>query len=233
MLWLPAGPRAAGDETLRILSLNVSYFDRNHREVIDLIATHQPDLVGLVEVTDRWMKELSVFDRDYPYQVVETTRRGGVALFSRLHLEEAELRPFASRRRNFVVATLVVAGRPVRLAVVHAASPMWAARAALRDQQLALLASVARESPDYEMIIVGDFNTSPWSLAFRRLLDETEWRNAGQGFGYLPTWPATRPWLGIPIDHHLVSDGIVVHDFSVVGPTGSDHLAVVTELGIS
>ena len=159
-------------------------------------------------------------------------RRSGVALLSRFHLKDTELRPLASRRPNFALATMTVAGRPVRMAVVHAAAPMGAARAARRDQQLALLASVARESPEDEMILVGDFNTSPWSLTFRRLLDETGWRNAAQGFGYLPTWPSMRLWLGIPIDHHLVSDGIAVHDFSVVGPTGSDHLAVLTELGI-
>ena len=232
MLWVPVAPRAAGGETIRVLSLNVSHFDRNHREVIALIESLRPDLVGLVEVTDRWVQKLSVLDQDYPYRASATTRRSGVALLSRFHLKDTELRPLASRRPNFALATMTVAGRPVRMAVVHAAAPMGAARAARRDQQLALLASVARESPEDEMILVGDFNTSPWSLTFRRLLDEAGWRNAAQGFGYLPTWPSMRLWLGIPIDHHLVSDGIAVHDFSVVGPTGSDHLAVLTELGI-
>ena len=31
MLWVPVAPRAVGGETIRVLSLNVSHFDRNHR----------------------------------------------------------------------------------------------------------------------------------------------------------------------------------------------------------
>ena len=159
-------------------------------------------------------------------------RRSGVALLSRFHLKDTELRPLASRRPNFALATMTVAGRPVRMAVVHASAPMGTARAARRDQQLALLASVARG-------VTRRRDNSRGRLQYVAVV------------AYLPTPPrrdrlaqrcprirvsadlaVDAPLVGHSIDHHLVSDGIAVHDFSVVGPTGSDHLAVLTELGI-
>lgn len=232
-LWIPSAPRGPRGETLKVLSLNVSFYDRNHQDVIDLIRASRPDVIGLVEVSDRWVTELEALDPDYPHRAFDTTRRGGVGLLSQRPLATTDFRPFVSQRRTLALATLTLDDRPVTLAVVHTASPMWATRAALRNRQLALLASLAREAPHHEMVLVGDFNTSPWSLPFRRLTTETGWRTAAaDGFGFHPTWPAERLWAGIPIDHHLVSEGIVVHDFAVVGPTGSDHLAVYTELGI-
>ena len=231
-LWIPSAPRPPRGETLKVLSLNVSFYDRNHQDVIDLIRANRPDVIGLVEVSDRWVTELKALDPDYPHRAFDTTRRGGVGLLSQRPLETTDFRPFVSQRRTFALATLTLDAHPVTLAVVHTASPMWATRAALRNQQLALLAAVAREVPHHEMVLVGDFNTSPWSLPFQRLMNQTGWRTAADGFGFHPTWPAERLWAGIPIDHHLVSDGIVVHDFAVVGPTGSDHLAVYTEIGI-
>ena len=82
------------------------------------------------------------------------------------------------------------------------------------------------------MVLIGDFNTSPWSLAFKRLLRHSGLKSAADGFGYQPTWPAQWPWLGIPIDHCLVSDGVVVREFSTAGPTGSDHLAIHARLSV-
>ena len=231
VLWRPAEPAPGHDVALRVLSLNVAFDDRNSQEVLDLIETLHPDIVGLVEVNSRWMNRLSSLDHEYRHRAVHASRRGGgVALLSRLPLDRAEIRPFVTARRYFAVATLEVEGHPIALSVVHTAAPVWESRTRDRNAQFEALAAIGREFPDRNMIVIGDFNTSPWSPAYRKLVQETGWRNAAQGFGYRPTWPAQRPWLGIPIDHHLVSSRVAVERFETVGPTGSDHLAVYTEL---
>ena len=230
-LWIPHESVPQTSVVLRVLSLNVSFKDQNYDEVFTLLRDRDPDIVGLVEVNNRWATELATLGSVYPYQLHKTTSRSGVALLSRVPFESATIRPFVTRRRNLAVADLLVQGRPVRLVVAHTLSPVRGARAALRDAQLDVLAAIGRESPGRDVIVVGDFNTSPWSLAFHRLIIKTNWRNAARGFGYWATWPAGVRTLGIPIDHHIVSDGIVVHFFAVVGPTGSDHLAVYSELG--
>ncbi len=232
-LWVPSGPAEEPLTALRALSLNVSFYGRNYDEVLALIAVMHSDVVALVEVNTRWMEELAPLDHHYAHRVTHARPRGsGVALFSQIPFRDAEIRPFPGTGRHYAIGTLDIDAVPLVLAVGHAASPLGGqSAAALRDRQLATLADVRREFADREILLMGDFNTSPWSLAFRRLLSRSGLRDAAGGFGYRPTWPAQRPWLGIPIDHHVVSDGIVVKRFSVVGPTGSDHLAVYSELG--
>ena len=217
LLWVPGASGQAGDIALSVLSLNVSFYRHNHAVVRELLRKLQPDVVGLVEITDEWMTQLESLDDLYPHRLIEPTGpHSGLALLSRYGLASAEIRPLAGTR--FLVATLEVHGRPLALGVIHTASPVWGTRVARRNNQLQALAGVRREFSDREFVLMGDLNTSPWSLAFRRLTAETGLRNAAAGFGYLPTWPAGWPWLGIPIDHCLVSDGIVVSGLPHGGP---------------
>ena len=231
-LWVPSGPAEQPGTALRALSLNVSFYSRNYAEVLALIEAMRPDVVGLVEINSRWMEDLAPLGQHYAHRVAYARPRGsGVALFSRIPFRDAEVRPFPGTGRHYAIGTLEIDAVLLVLAVGHATSPLGGqSSAAARDRQLATLADARREFADRETLLMGDFNTSPWSLAFRRFLSRSGLRDAARGFGYRPTWPAQRPWLGIPIDHHMVSDGIVVNSFSVVGPTGSDHLAVYTEL---
>ena len=232
-LWIPSEPADQHVVALRALSLNVSFYSRNYDEVLTLIQRIRPDVIGLVEVNTRWMEELAPIDEHYRHRVVFARPRGsGVALLSRLPFRDTEVRPFAGTGRHYAVGAVDVDDVSVVLAVAHGASPLGgAASAAVRNGQLETLAAMRQEFAGHEVLIMGDLNTSPWSLAFQRMLEVTGFRDAASGFGYRPTWPAQQPWIGIPIDHHVVSSGIVVKNFSVVGPTGSDHLAVYSELG--
>ena len=199
----------------------------------DLIRNKRPDIVGLVEVSERSMEELAPLNHDDAYRVADPRGWHGVALLSRVPLEFAEIRPLVSPRTPFLIANVTLQGRPVTLGLVHTAAPTAGSRTALRNEQFKALAAVRREFAGREIVLMGDFNTLPWSLAFRRLTADTGLQHAAAGFGYRPTWPAQRPpILGIPIDHFLVSHGLVVHEFGTVGPTGSDHLGIYAEIGV-
>ena len=234
LLWMPTAPTHSSEGTLRVLSLNVSLSRGNHAAVRRLIRDARADIVGLVEVDGTWMAELAPLDDLYAYRVVEPRGRpgSGVALLSRVPLETVEIRPLVTSRTLSVVASFNLQGRPVTLGLVHTASPKDGSSARRRNRQLDTLAAIPREFAGREIVLMGDFNTSPWSPAYRRLIAETGLRNAAAGFGYTPTWPAHLPRLGIPIDHFLVSDGLVVREFRTRGPTGSDHLAIYAELGV-
>ena len=58
-IWLPPGPAELPRTVLRALSLNVSFYSRNYDEVITLIETMRPDVVGLVEINTQWLEELA------------------------------------------------------------------------------------------------------------------------------------------------------------------------------
>ena len=102
-----------------------------------------------------------------------------------------------------------------------------------RNEQLRDAASMVRALP-MPKILVGDFNTSPWSPYYTQLIRHTGLVNARQGFGLLPTWPAFLSWpfLMIPIDHCLVSSDIRVIALSTGRNIGSDHLPLIVDMVI-
>jgi len=78
-------------------------------------------------------------------------------------------------------------------------------------------------------IVVGDLNATPWSNAFSGL------GHAGllRATGLKPTWPAIGlGWMGIPIDHVLVTPHWSVMERQIGPNIGSDHLPVMVRIGL-
>jgi endonuclease/exonuclease/phosphatase (EEP) superfamily protein YafD len=74
-------------------------------------------------------------------------------------------------------------------------------------------------------VIAGDMNTTVEHRALGALGDQ-------RGAGYPPTWPSRWPrWLGFRIDHVLAGGGIAVRSTRVLDLPGSDHRAVLAQLG--
>jgi endonuclease/exonuclease/phosphatase (EEP) superfamily protein YafD len=233
-LWLPMESRTQTQRNgLRILALNVFTANRNHAAVRDLILESGADIVGLQEVNERWLEQLSGLEPRYPHWVVQPREDNfGIALLSRFPLERAEIRTLAHESLPYAVGHLTLQGQPLTIVLAHPVPPARGGYVALRNRQLEELARVRGEFSDREFMLIGDLNTSPWSLAYLRLIEQTGLRNTAQGFGYRPTWPAQLPWLMIPIDHCLVSRGLEVRDYRVGAAVGSDHLPVTVEFGV-
>ena len=86
--------------------------------------------------------------------------------------------------------------------------------------------SAAQTVPHF---IIGDFNATPWSTAFRDMQSAGGLVNSQVGFGHSPTWPAG---LGmIPIDHLLHSDSLITVDRQIGKARGSDHKPLIVTLG--
>jgi endonuclease/exonuclease/phosphatase (EEP) superfamily protein YafD len=114
----------------------------------------------------------------------------------------------------------------------------WPIRFARDRGQASLLYRMIRQVPADSTLLIGDFNSTPWSFARRRedkelgLVRRTRW---------LFTWPAERvshsrlpiPFALFPIDH--VYAGLTWRTIEVRrGPkVGSDHYPVVVVLGLA
>jgi endonuclease/exonuclease/phosphatase (EEP) superfamily protein YafD len=82
-----------------------------------------------------------------------------------------------------------------------------------------------------EVVVIGDFNSTPWSGRFREFLHQTDLRNSQRGFGLQPTWHASLPSpLMIAIDHCLHSKSIATVKRATGSNIGSDHLPLFVEL---
>jgi endonuclease/exonuclease/phosphatase (EEP) superfamily protein YafD len=93
-------------------------------------------------------------------------------------------------------------------------------------EQLAGIAATAAEP----LLVVGDFNLTPFSPRFANFLDAAGLRDALAGRGPSITWPSYFPLLGIAIDHCLLGP-----DWDSIAHRrqpnyGSDHYAIVVDL---
>lgn len=90
-----------------------------------------------------------------------------------------------------------------------------------------------RESLAWPVVVVGDLNATPTGHRSRRACASSELRRAKPLLVMDGTYPADRRWpLRVAIDDALVSRRIDVESWAVVRGGGSDHMAVLMELGV-
>jgi endonuclease/exonuclease/phosphatase (EEP) superfamily protein YafD len=227
----PRPAHAAGTEQ-RILLANVLTQNRDRQRLSAWIDETSPDYIALLEVDETWLDDLDLTARGYPYAV--TQPRGdnfGVALYSRLPLENSEITNFGSYGVPSIISRLKVGETPLTFIVTHPIPPKRARFHHLRNAHMDEIARYASRL-DGAVILVGDLNATSWSPFFRDWLAVGDLRDSRRGFGVQPTWPVDRPLLRIPIDHALVSPGFLVHHRQVGPDIGSDHLPILLDFSL-
>jgi len=230
--WYIDAPTAAEDPArpyVRLLVSNVYYANRDHKRLLGLVARENPDVVGLVEVSARWLRKLKPLRARYPYHYeVPDEHYVGLALYSRLPLEDARVLPLAGETSSpAIAATLKAPGGDVELVLAHPMSPVGAEYIQRRNAQIEAIARHAGAA-QVPLVLAGDLNLTMWNDAYRPLAEEAGLHNARAGHGIGATWPAIGP-LGVPIDHILASPGVRLRNFRVLPGIGSDHLPVTAE----
>ena len=223
------GAGAAGSD-LRILALNVEYDHDTGAAVSLQVRRADPDVVVLSELSDLTMEHLDL--SQYPYSSTFLSDGGGngSGIWSRLPLRSQGTRQLAGTPMSEVVLTLPD-GSSLQVRQVHTRSPRSAQDRVLWKNELAALDSELQSST-IPTITAGDFNASQEMAPFAALLGGSRGIvDAADGRGLLPTWPSSKvvpPFLRL--DHVLLTSEIGVRTVEVLGPTGSDHRAVVADL---
>ena len=228
----PADP-VADASGLRIMSFNLLSTNENYSTVIEYIQTIDPDLVLLHEASRPWEVALEAAGLDY--EVVRP--RADELIFGTLVLVrgssvEAISYGFASAAPRAVAVEFVPDGwdRPVSALGIHPLAPTDEERAALRNAQIGFAADWA-SGQDGVFLVVGDFNATPWSWSFRRLLAQGDLSNSQIGFGLQPSFSAqSNLLLRIPIDHLVHSPALEVTGRHLGPAMGSDHFPVVIDM---
>lgn len=103
----------------------------------------------------------------------------------------------------------------------------WRRATPLRNAQARVVRKEIEDSP-YPVIVVGDFNATPFSYAYRHLSNglHDAWRENHLGFG--PT--CEHRGISLRIDYILTSDPLIPIQCDVKKTTGSDHKPVVAVL---
>lgn len=223
---------AAGEESMTIVSFSVgqraSIRDATFRWVDNVDA----DLVVFLDSTDEWLDSAELA---HPYKAqtdLPLDRAYGITVFSKDSVDTEILR--ASQVRDAVVRIEASIGdQPVVVYAIQSRPGSNVTDAEYRDEYLKEVSRMARGETQ-PTVVVGDFQATPWSHAFRDLSDTADLQNSMEGFGLQTTWPADRwAFFRIPIDHLLHSSELTTID-RYLGPSlGVDHRPLVVELGLA
>jgi len=230
---------------LRVLSSNINIQNNSYSKVLSFVKKENPDIAVFMEVNDAWVKQLSSLADILPYSFTKPNPyNSGIAVYSRMPLENAAINLFGTSGSPSIVSSLKINGKIVSFIDAHPPPPFKPDSFYSRNKQLDEIRKYVQglKTP---VIIAGDLNVTMWSPYYKRFVSKTGLHNARKGFGVLPSWPTKATYshyskfptfvyqlLSIPIDHCLISREIKVSKIRTGRNVDSDHLPLVTDLVI-
>ncbi len=215
--------------TVRGIVANVRTSNRSFAAVRRQIEQEQPDILLLMEVDQTWIDALAPATDSFPHKLIQPRADNfGIAFYSRLPIDDAEIRRLGGTGLPTIRATVRIGSQQLTAVGTHPPPPMSRRAAAARNRQLADIARLARRTTG-PVLVLGDLNVTPWSPFFTDLLRDGQLHDGRRGFGILPTWEKLAGMVRIPIDHVLHSEGVAITDLRVLPGNGSDHRPIVFE----
>ena len=219
-------PTAPGSRQVRVVHFNVLFSNSSFAATLDWLQQVKPDVVVLLEFTERWGGAIRPLKTELPYCVEDPDDEGGgIALCSRYPFRESSSYRVGDMSKSAVRVTLAVDRREVTVIAAHPWPPTTGSRAREQKRYLTFIESLMRQV-NGPLIVAGDLNTTPWSHLYTEFVEAgglTE-RQA------LPTWPADFGFLGIPIDH-VLGRAVTIKALSTGPNLGSDHRPLLADIG--
>jgi len=227
---------------LNIAQLNLSYNNPNINALLPILGNKKFDVLVIQEASDKEYENIKQLADYYPYSLgisgIEATP-SGIAIFSRYQITEKNIYDQGYKSGHILEVLLQIPGAatPIQVYALHPGSPRTEKLWRLRDQTLTTIAQRISQSPFANKIVIGDFNSSPWSSGFINFKKTSQLKNSAQGFGYIPSWSySQKPVLSllssVYIDHTFVSEPFEVINKQSQPIQGSDHQLLLTELAI-
>ncbi len=243
-LFLPQMPVACTPSAhectmLRMITYNTCGNSVNPDDLLALIQDTGADIVALQENT---VEQRIALERElgesHPYQVLyEFDLVSSIGLVSRYPVLDHKLFYLQYGVLPYLRATLDLDGLPLTVVVAHMPTPALGRQGYHIRANGDSVALAMMIKPDVPTLLLGDFNTTDQSSAYRPLLEAglyDAFREAGWGFG--STFPAVSrsKWIpGIPvvrIDYIWHTEHFATARAWVGPDLGSDHLPLIADL---
>ena len=216
-------------ELLRAAAINVHSSSQQYDLVRNFIVDADLDFVLLMEAATEWRRNLADIYRLYPY-LIEDARDDSfsIGLLSRHPFVKSDVIHLGGADFPSVLAEVAIGERRLVILGVHLWPPRNQAFASVRNAQLDAIPDVLKNL-NAPVLMFGDFNATPWSFYFRKLVRDTSLVPGSAGRGLQPTWPSWFPPLLIPIDHCFGSQEVRFVSSKVGTHVGSDHYPLLFE----
>lgn len=249
-------PAQANGGQIKIISINIERMFLGEKRLTAFLQKEQPDILVIQEAM-WWLQERRWKRLDLPVggtgengfpDYVKVGAADNLVVYSRFPiLEESsrivlgDLHEGASvvhdADRELLLLTLETGNRPLNLLAVHPDSPRSHIRWLNKRRYFAeadTLIGGSQESGRRPLLVIGDWNSAPWSARFQETLSQNGLKTAYPG-----GWPQTTRFffdhrlhwlLGSPVDQFAVSDDIRILNVSTGPHVGSDHLPLIVVL---
>jgi endonuclease/exonuclease/phosphatase (EEP) superfamily protein YafD len=210
--------------TMRVLHFNALVYNRTPEALqakATLVQASGAELVSVVELNGPLLKELQTIRPTYPFQQVA---RADVSMWLGSVYPLTKVQTLAPRAVVYHVARPAMQGGAFYVVQVHPASPHSPTATQARNLFWQQIAQAVPLLPR-PLLMVGDFNTTPWDTALQPL--QPHFGLAGGWQAWLPTFPSWAPLT--PIDHLYASLHWPKAQAQRVRVAGSDHLGLVID----
>lgn len=207
--------------SLDVLSINLLSSNYEFGKANQHIHSVDPDVLLLIEYTTAWHQNLSL--DAYPHHIKSIREDNfGIALYSKIPFEESKIIDFTNTRFPFAYANLNWQNKPLHILGVHYENPIGNRASSIRDFQMKA-STLFLQPLKGSTILIGDFNCTPYSNAFKNLRNQTDLVDSRPKYMIGSSWPSFFFPLMIPIDHALISSDLSLSK-RILGPeVGSDH----------
>jgi len=234
-------PLPQGRTALKLMTHNLFGLNYDMPRVAELITRENPDIIALQEYFPEQRSRLDPLIKPaYPYSAYCVGgKRANLAIYSKLPFAEAQDGDCTddlakAGRTSHILATFALPnGAKFAVLTTHFEWPLPPER--LKLQLPVLLAAI--KSVSVPLVMVGDFNSAPWSYEQRHFASDAGLTRQTHG---ILTWPM-RFWIKgwrdtfpvLPLDQVMTKGDIEVHDLHPGTATGSDHLPLITTFSVA
>lgn len=226
-----------GEGTMRLMTFNIYAKNDNYDALFASIEKEQPDFLLIQEYWKAHRAALSPrIEKLLPnYVFCQGGKRSFLAVYSRFPIEPTVghdcNEAISTGQRHSIISVKVEAEIPFNLVTTHFDWPIPS------DRQYAQMQKVAKslQSIDGPLLIGGDFNSTPFSFAYKNFVKEAGLTRA---VWLTPTWPAPPtypidmpPWL--QLDHILYRGDFLVSEPKRGENGNSDHFPLIVDFKLN
>lgn len=226
------------DSTFAVMSFNQFLFQKQHDLIEKWISDDSKnlDVVAIFEATDDTVEMAENLKDTFPFQIRNPQSGStGQIILSKHTIKHHSFISFDDLPHSYSYAIEFSVHAPsmdsaTTFYSLHPPTPISAKRWKHRNGELDILASQIKEK-NRPVIVLGDFNNTPYTPSFRSFLQQTGLNYQSYGLLQQPTWPSQflLPLFQIPIDHILYSDHFMQQNKYTKTFAGSDHKAVIAK----